>query len=401
VKFTYLQHIPHRYLPDDLAARCPEPVADTPYFGAAGPRLVHGDIRVALDEAMHAVRAGFDAIALTEHRRSCHDTDPNPDLAAAALAYQIGAENLNTGLHVIGRSLGKTREPLRVAEELAWLDNLSDGRLMTGFCDANVDAGSPPIETRARYDENLSFVLRAWTARGPFAWNGKYSQYDTVNVWPRPFQLPHPPVSVTGTGNPNTTRLALQRDFGFNHVVLGGASASADRVFDDLWLMADELGVDDNPFRANVGQYVLIADTDAEAERLYTEHVSHGSTRGIGHTPMHRLVLPAISFGELVDSGAIVAGSVATVRDRLADRARSYRVGNMLLSLQTGSMSTDLVKHNIDLFASGVMPYLRGIWSEYEDTNHWWPARLGGRPVSAVQAQQAGARLTWRRHSVC
>jgi alkanesulfonate monooxygenase SsuD/methylene tetrahydromethanopterin reductase-like flavin-dependent oxidoreductase (luciferase family) len=366
---------------------------------------LHADIRVALDEAMHAVRAGFDAVALTEHGRRCND--PNPDLGAAALAYQIGAENLNTGLHVVGRSLGKTRDPLRVAEELAWLDNLSDGRLMTGFpvglpCDANINTGIPPIETRARYDENLSFVLKAWTACGPFAWNGKYSQYDTVNVWPRPFQVPHPPVSVTGTGNPNTTRFALQRDFGFNHVVLGEASTSADRVFDDLWRMADELEVDANPFRANVGQYVLVADTDAEAERLYTEHVSCGTTRGIGFIPMHRLALPgAISFGELVDSGAIVAGSAVTVRDRLADRARSYRVGNMLLSLQMGSMSTGLVKHNIDLFASGVMPYLRGIWSEYEDTNRWWPARLGGRPVSAVQAQLAGARLTWRRHSAC
>ena len=145
---------------------------------------------------------------------------------------------------MVGRSLGKTREPLRIAEELAWLDNLSDGRLMTGFpvglpYDANINAGIAPIETRARYDENLSFVLKAWTAREPFAWNGKYSQYNTVNVWPRPFQLPHPPVSVTGIGNPNTTRSALQRDFGFNHIILGGASRSAERVFDELWQMAD------------------------------------------------------------------------------------------------------------------------------------------------------------------
>ena len=87
--------------------------------------------------------------------------------------------------------------------------------------DANINAGIPPIETRARYDENLSFVLKAWTVREPFAWNGKYSQYMSVNVWPRPFQTPHPPVSVTGTGNPNTTRFALQRDFGFNLIVMG------------------------------------------------------------------------------------------------------------------------------------------------------------------------------------
>ena len=89
-----------------------------------------------------------------------------------------------------------------------------------------------------------------------------------------------------------------------------------------------------------------------------------------------------------------MAGSVATVRDQLADRARSYRVGNLLVMLQMGSMPTDLVKHNIDLFAGQVMPGLKDIWSEYEEGNRWWPARLGGRPVSATQTQLAGVTLT-------
>jgi hypothetical protein len=88
-----------------------------------------------------------------------------------------------------------------------------------------------------------------------------------------------------------------------------------------------------------------------------------------------------------------VAGSVATVRERLADRARSYRVGNLLLLLQMGSMPTDLVKHNIDMFAGEVMPGLKDIWWEYEDANRWWPARLGGRPVSVTQTELAGVQL--------
>ena len=384
---------------------------------------MHADIRAGLDESMHAARAGFDAVGLTEHGQSSYDMDPNPDLGAAALAYQIGAEDLNTGIYVVGRSLGKSREPLRVAEELAWLDNLSAGRLMTGFpvglpYDANINAGIPPIETRARYDENLSFVLKAWTAREPFMWNGKYSQYMSVNIWPRPFQTPHPPISITGTGNPNTARFALQRDFGFNLIVMGGPPSTAQRIFDDLWRMADELGVDDNPFRANYAQPVLVADTDREAERLYADHAAYSMTRGIGHIPMHRFTLPGgisppglrallansqmgdghpsepPSFGQLVEAGAIVAGSVATVREQLADRARSYRVGNLLVMLQMGSMPTDLVKHNIDLFTGQVMPALKDIWSEYEEGNRWWPTRLGGSPVSATQTQLAGVTLT-------
>ena len=181
--------------------------------------------------------------------------------------------------------------------------------------------------------------------------------------------------------------------------------------------MADELGVDDNPFRANYAQHVLVADTDREAERLYTDHVAYSMTRGIGHIPMHRYTLPGgisppglrallgtaqragghpgepPSFGQLVESGAIVAGSVATVGEQLADRARSYRVGNLLVMLQMGSMPTDLVQYNIDLFAGQVMPGLTDIWSEYEQGNRWWPTRLGGRPVSASQTQMAGVTL--------
>ncbi len=146
--------------------------------------------------------------------------------------------------------------------------------------------------------------------------------------------------------------------------------------------------------------------------------MAYSATRGIGHIPTHRFTLPGgisplglrallgngqiahghaeapPSFGQLVESGAMVAGSAATVRERLADRARSYRVGNMLLLLQMGSMPTDLVKHNIDLFVGDVMPGLRDIWSEYEDRNRWWPARLGGRPVSSVQAQLGGVKLS-------
>jgi hypothetical protein len=68
-------------------------------------------------------------------------------------------------------------------------------------------------------------------------------------------------------------------------------------------------------------------------------------------------------------------------------------VGNLAVLLQMGSMPTDLVQHNIDLFAGQVMPGLTDIWLEYEQGNRWWPTRLGGRPVSASQTQMAGVTL--------
>jgi alkanesulfonate monooxygenase SsuD/methylene tetrahydromethanopterin reductase-like flavin-dependent oxidoreductase (luciferase family) len=392
-----------------------------PYFELVDPKLVHADMRSALDEAMHAARAGFDAVAMTEHSQSSYDMSPNPDLGAAALAYATEVEGLETGIYTVGRSLGKSREPLRIAEEQAWIDCLSGGRLISGFpvglaYDANVNAGVPPIETRARYDENFELILRAWTERKPFPWNGRFSQHMHVNIWPRPMQSPHPPVNVTGTGNPNTTRFALQRDLGFNLVLFGGDPNGAQRIFDDMWRMADELGVDKNPYRATFATMVVVGETDAEAERLYAKHVEYSLANGIGHIPFHRFALPggispqglrvllsqgaagdpgpgAPSYKQLVEAGVVIAGSPATVRERLADRARKYRIGNLLVSLHVGSMPYELTKHNIDLFAAEVLPHQRPIWSEYDSSNRWWPVRLGGQPVSSKQAESSGARL--------
>ena len=172
------------------------------------------------------------------------------------------------------------------------------GRLIAGFptglaYDANFNWGVSPIETRARYEENFELILRAWTAREPFAWNGKYAQHPAVNIWPRPLQTPHPPVSVTSIGTPGTSRLALERDLGFNLVALASdPMVTAKPVFDSFWETAAHLGVDDNPYRAGLGSFVVVADTDAEAERLYGEHVEYCFGKGIGHLPLHRLVMP-------------------------------------------------------------------------------------------------------------
>lgn len=420
MKVTYTQHVPYRHMPSDFRSRHPESVITVPYHENVDPDLLHGDLKAALDEAMHAARAGFDAIGFTEHGQSSYDINPNPDLPAAAFAYASEAEGLETGIYVLGRSLGKSREPLRVAEELAWIDSLSRGRLLSCFpvglpYDASINAGVPPIEVRARYDENLELILRAWTEKDVFPWNGKYSQHAQVNIWPRPYQNPHPPVSITGIGNPATSRFALERDLGFNSVVLGGASADgAQKLFDQFWSLAEELGKDDNPYRAGYSMFVLVADSDAEAERLYSKHVEYSFGSGLGHIPPNRYMLPGgispqglkavlsngappqggpPSYRDLVESGAIVAGSPETVLEKLLTVARNYRVGTIHTFLQVGSMPPELTKANIDLFGSKVLPGLKGQWSEYEDDNRWWPTRLGGKPASSEQANSEGARL--------
>jgi alkanesulfonate monooxygenase SsuD/methylene tetrahydromethanopterin reductase-like flavin-dependent oxidoreductase (luciferase family) len=413
MKVTYVQQFTYRDFTEDFPQRYSESVVTVPYHDVADPEKVRASFRNGLAEMMHAARAGFDAVAVTEHGQATYDMSPNPDLTAAAFAHATEVEGLEVGVQVIGRTLGKTREPLRVAEEYSVLDQISGGRLLAGFpvglaYDANFNNGVAPVDTRARYDENLALILRAWSSREMFAWNGKFSQYPGVNIWPRPLQTPHPPLSITTIGTPSTTTFALERDLGFNLVAFHGDPMTiAKPVFDGFWETAARMGVDDNPYRAGYAQFVAVADTDAEAERLYAKHIEYAFSSGIGHIPIHRLAMPGgippmglkhlmattppppdhlPTYRELVASGAVVAGSAATVRDRLMMLAKTFRVGNLSLFIQLGSMPHDLTKHNIDMVAEHVLPHLRPIWSDYDDDNHWWPVRLGGKPPSPKQA---------------
>ena len=95
MKVTYFQQVPYRELPDDFEKRYAESVITTPYFELTEPAKVHTAFRNALDEIMHAARAGFDGIAITEHGQSCYDMAPNPSCRAAALAYATEAEGLD------------------------------------------------------------------------------------------------------------------------------------------------------------------------------------------------------------------------------------------------------------------------------------------------------------------
>lgn len=416
MKVTYFQQVPYRHLPDDFEQRF-ESVITTPYFDVTTPGNVVGAFRQALAELMHAARAGFDGLTVTEHGQSSYDMAPNPDIIESILAYATEAENLPAAIYPVGRSLGKSREPLRAAEELAMIDCISGGRLVSGFpvglaYDANINNGVPPAQTRQRFDENLELVLKAWTEHAAFPFNGRFSQYPAVNIWPKPVQqAPHPPVWITGIGNPRTMQMTIEREFGFNYFGWFGLKVTGRRIFDRFWEIADRAGKDANPYRLGFMQTICVADTDAQAEALYARHAEYFFQKGIGSIPMERLALPGgidirgveaimrdpgdfgiygkmrtASFADLVDAGSVICGSPDTVAEQLLSYAREYRIGNLHAMLQFGSMPHELAKDNIDLFAREVMPRLQQLWTSEGYQHHWWPERLGGQPLPAAAA---------------
>src|SRR5438105_9112582 len=112
MKVCALIQTPYRGLPADFNDRFPSAVV-APFGELARGEGVRECYRWTLDELTAAARAGFDGVVLTEHGQSVYDMMPNPNLLMAPLAVQT--EGLDVALVVLGTSIGKTHQPLRIA----------------------------------------------------------------------------------------------------------------------------------------------------------------------------------------------------------------------------------------------------------------------------------------------
>jgi alkanesulfonate monooxygenase SsuD/methylene tetrahydromethanopterin reductase-like flavin-dependent oxidoreductase (luciferase family) len=226
-------------------------------------------------------------------------------------------------------------------------------------------------------------------------------------------QAPHPPVWITGIGNPKTMEFCLKRDFGFNYFGWFGAKETAPRILDRFGAVANSLGKPFNPFQIGFMQMIAVGETDAEAEDLYAEHIEFFFRKALGSIPPHRLMLPGgidirgvealirdpsdfgmysrmrtATFRELVEAGCAICGSAQTVRDQLVELVTKLGIGNLHAMLQFGSMPNNLARHNTETFARKVLPDLTPIFEKDAD-HHWWPERLGGKP-KALSASERG-----------
>ncbi len=143
-------------------------------------------------------RTGYDAVWLAEHHFSSFSVCPSVHMMGALVAAHTTRLRIGTGV-----SLAPFYHPLRLAEEVAFLDQLSGGRVNwgvgRGFARVEFENfGVPPEESTSRFHETVDIVLRAWTEdRLHFA--GDHFRFDGVEVLPKPLQQPHPPVWMAAT----------------------------------------------------------------------------------------------------------------------------------------------------------------------------------------------------------
>jgi alkanesulfonate monooxygenase SsuD/methylene tetrahydromethanopterin reductase-like flavin-dependent oxidoreductase (luciferase family) len=315
-------------------------------------------------------------------------------------------------LLVIGDSLALYNPPVRVAEEMAMLDVMSEGRLIAGFVlgttmDSAFCYGIPPIELRPRFQEAHDLILRAWAEREPFAWNGRFNQLRYVNIWPEPIQK-RPAIWIPGGGSVETWEFVTARDYCYGHLSFSGLP-SARPVVNAYWDYVDSVNGNTNPHRLAFTQIVCVSETDARAEEEYREAVEYFYHKGLHAVAPRWFSAPGyyseksmrfqsevakrrswdrplteMTWKDYVEQGHVIAGSPATVRDRLEAMIKELRIGQLIATPHMGNLSVEQAKKNNYLFASEVMPHLKGLWSEHED--RWTPQGL--REVAAKEERE-------------
>ncbi len=409
MKFTWFNLMPWPYLPDDFRTEHRSVWVDIDsrlYDPVKGHALYHE----YMDQLEYADTLGFDAIGVNEHHQNGYGLMPSPNIIAAGLARRTS----RAAIAVIGNSIALYNPAIRVAEEFAMLDVISGGRLICGFpvgtsMDTNYCYGQVPALTRDKYTEAHDLIMRAWAEDEPFAFDGKYNQLRYVNCWPKPVQRPHPPIYIPGGGSIETWDFCIDHDYNYSYLSFGGYLAGK-RLLDGYWERVGERGVDDSPYRAAFAQIICVADTDAEAERLYAEHVLYFFNRclhvfpGFSDAPGYRTVrtiqhgaltqlgaaqqrrFAELTWADLVEGGYVIAGSPDTVRERMEDMIRTLRIGTVFCLMHNGNQPDWKTRLSSQLFAEKVMPKLRDMWPEHEGDNRWWCTPMEGRvdPLDTV-----------------
>jgi alkanesulfonate monooxygenase SsuD/methylene tetrahydromethanopterin reductase-like flavin-dependent oxidoreductase (luciferase family) len=349
----------------------------TYYFLQAPPSVAHPDVvRHEIEQMTWTEELGFDSVWLTEHHFIDYGLSLSPAVLAAAAAMRTRRVRIGLAAAIL-----PFPDPVRLAEELAIVDILSEGRLDVGVGRGNRPVEFegyrvPQIENRERFEECLAIMLKAWTTER-FAFAGRHFNIPEVRVIPKPLQRPHPPVYVVCT-SPDTIEATAQRGAPMLNSLLRGGVEQLVRSRDTYVKACEKAGrsvaeIASLLGRWGVSRHVYVAPTDAQAlaeakdaemwyqdslrRFLIPEHIDR----------VHPLLQPGfraveerfakVSWDELV-AESVAFGSPDTVASRVEEFQR-LGVGEMLCWMNFGGLPQDRVRRSMELFSREVMPRFR------------------------------------------
>jgi alkanesulfonate monooxygenase SsuD/methylene tetrahydromethanopterin reductase-like flavin-dependent oxidoreductase (luciferase family) len=323
-----------------------------------------------LREAWLSDELGVDVIWLAEHHFDgiCAYVDPITFAGALATSTRhskIGFAVVQTALH----------HPIRLAEQLAILDNITKGRLVVGLgrgSSYNIydyqGFGIDHREAQERLEETEKILLQAWTCE-EFTHRGKYWKLEVPMLRPRPYTKPHPMTIRAASGEGSMLELAQQgRPF-----LMNVQSMAVTRQRMELYQKTmRQSGYEEERIARNledcwVWRNVFVAETDAEAERIgvaafqaMVESRAALRNRIYRETGL-RIAVPASDLPSArasVEHG-FIHGSPARVAEAIAEIDK-LGIGGVITSFRLGPLPHEVATNSLRLFMRQVAPEFRG-----------------------------------------
>jgi alkanesulfonate monooxygenase SsuD/methylene tetrahydromethanopterin reductase-like flavin-dependent oxidoreductase (luciferase family) len=317
-------------------------------------------------EAVLSDELGIDAIWLGEHHFDgiCAYVDPVSFAAALAVATRratLGFSVIQTALH----------HPVRLAEQLALIDNLTKGRLIVGLGRGTAfniydyqGFGIDHQEAQARLDEAEDVIRKAWSGGG-FEHQGRFWQLKVPMLRPLPYQRPHPPLIRSASSEHSLLELARQGQPFLMNVQSLDATARRVRRYREAMQAAgyDAAAIGRCLDQSWVWRNIFVADSDAEAERIGVPHYeemtrSRAEMRNQVYAATgKRIEVPQAELPEARAQGAqgLLRGAPATIAAEIA-AIEALGIGGVITSFRLGPMPYDVAVASLRLFMREVAP---------------------------------------------
>jgi probable F420-dependent oxidoreductase len=314
-----------------------------------------------MEEARLGEALGFDSVWLEEHHGVKDHYWPSPLVALAGLAAVTERIRLGTDIIVL-----PFYHPVRVAEDAAMLDIISNGRFILGaaigYKPDEFALYQTPLENRgARFEEALQLIKQLWTQER-VEFGGRYYQVQGLKIEPRPVSQPHPPLWLGGWGELSLARAARHGD-----AWVPGPTAGLEKLLEAQARYRQclaEAGVDAASVPTPLTREVVIAATDEEAQAMAERHllVNYRDEYG-GGAWKHPLIgaedsTPVDQLSALGRDRFLI-GSPDTIIDQLQRFVEAFGVDHLICRLYFPGMPHAFIMNELKLLAGEVMPVFK------------------------------------------
>lgn len=321
----------------------------------------------------YAEELGFDSVWLAEHHGSAYGSMPSPQVAMSSIAKIT--ERMRIGLAV---TILPFDHPVRIAEDFAMVDVISNGRL-----DLGVGRGYQPREfkmlglgdkqqhSREIFEEALDILVGLWE-NDSFSYNGKWYQIEDVSITPKPLQKPRPPLYVAAI-SPQTFHLVRKYDM---NVLCTPTLMSLDELKTFVLEAKKELieaGHDPRELNFPMNWQMHLAETEEEALtrpaealdwyfNLVMKLVPKGPSAPKGYEYMANLAEAfeksgGVSINDLRAGGIILLDTPEKVRAKIEEVRTEIGQQEIFCWMRIGGLEDHKVRASMKLFAEEVMPH--------------------------------------------